>query len=292
MKSFLPQLGLLCAMILWASSFVALKIAIEFYDPMVVIFGRMFMGSLCFFVVYLRYRANMTIKRKDIPLLLFMIFCEPCLYFIFEAQAIVYTTASQAGMITAIAPVLVIISAALFLGERTGWRGWWGALLAVGGVVWLTVMNSPQENAPNPILGNFLEFIAMICATGYTIAMRKFVKNGYSPFFLTAIQAIGGTIFFFPALFLPSTELPGTFVLEGVFAIIYLGVFITLGAYGLYSYGLQHMEASRAAMYGNLIPVFSVIWGWTLLGERLSGFQFVAAGVVMFGVWFSQTQKK
>ena len=39
--------SLLIAMVLWASTFVALKLAFRAYDPMVVIFGRMLIASLC-----------------------------------------------------------------------------------------------------------------------------------------------------------------------------------------------------------------------------------------------------
>ena len=41
-----PYICLVLAMILWASTFVALKLAFRIYDPMVVIFGRMIVASI------------------------------------------------------------------------------------------------------------------------------------------------------------------------------------------------------------------------------------------------------
>ena len=87
-------------MILWASSFIALKIAFQGYHPMIVIFGRMVVGSICFLVFYRQLRHTV-IKREDVKYLLFMAVCEPCIYFIFEAKALELTSASQAGLITA-----------------------------------------------------------------------------------------------------------------------------------------------------------------------------------------------
>ncbi|MEE4243733.1 MAG: DMT family transporter [Desulfopila sp.] len=287
LKALLPQIGLLVAMVLWASSFIALKIAFRAYDPMVVIFGRMLVASLCLLIVGYRFRRAVTYQKGDYLLILFMAFCEPCLYFLFEAQALVYTTASQAGMITAILPVMVMISASLILKERTGVQGWLGALLAVAGVAWLTLESAPTENAPNPMLGNFLEFIAMICATGYMISLR-YLTIRYSPFFLTAVQAFVGCIFYFPFLFLPSTELPRSFDLVPGLAVIYLGAAITLGAYGLYNYGLKYIPASKAAAYVNLIPVLSVLLGWIVLGEKFERNQIIAAFIIMTGVWLTQ----
>ncbi len=290
-RKILPQLGLLTAMLLWASSFIALKIAFREYDPMVVIFGRMLVASICFLCVCFSFRRNFTYRKGDYKLLFFMVFCEPCLYFLFEAQAIMYTTASQAGMITAILPVLVMIAASHLLKEKILLRSWIGGLIAVLGVCWLTLESAPAEDAPNPILGNFFEFLAMVCATGYTIALRRLTLR-YSPFFLTALQAFAGCFFYFPLIFLPGTELPSSFNMPSGLAIVYLGAVITLGAYGLYNYGLKHVPASQAASYVNLIPVFSVVLGYLILNETFTSNQCIAAVIVMAGVWMTQMRKK
>ena len=114
-RSIIPSLCLVLAMVLWASSFIALKISFRAYDPMVVIFGRMLIASVCFLMIGIRYRRPIHYQKGDYRLLLFMAFCEPCMYFLFEAKALVYTSASQAGMITATLPVLVMIAAWLVL---------------------------------------------------------------------------------------------------------------------------------------------------------------------------------
>ncbi len=284
----LASLALVMAMLLWASSFIALKFAFRTYDPMVVIFGRMFVASICFLAIGRRVTRTLHYRRGDYKLILFMALCEPCLYFIFEAKAVENTTASQAGLITAMLPILVMIAASIVLKERIGARSWFGATVAVGGVCWLTLLSRPSADAPNPLLGNFLEFLAMLCATGYTIAMKNLTVR-YSPFFLTAIQAFAGCLFYLPLLLLPSTKLPDQLLHLGPgLAIIYLGAVITLGAYGLYNYGLKHVPANKAAAYVNLIPIFSVIMGWTLLGESLTSGQTVAAIVVVGGVYLTQ----
>ena len=283
----LPVLALIMAMVLWSSSFIALKIAFRAYDPMFVIFGRMLVASICFLLVGKRLVRSLNYQKGDYKLILFMAFCEPCLYFIFEAKAVENTTASQAGIITALLPILVMIAAAFFLKETVTKKSWAGALMAVGGVLWLTAESSPSSDAPNPILGNFLEFLAMVCATGYTISLKA-LTDRYSPFFLTAIQALIGSLFYFPLLFLPSTELPHQWHPTSGMAIIYLGAVITLGAYGLYNYGIKFLPANKGAIYVNLIPIFSVILGWLVLGETFTVYQFFAGFLILGGVYLSQ----
>ncbi|MCB2167145.1 MAG: DMT family transporter [Deltaproteobacteria bacterium] len=283
----LAYIGLVLAMMLWASSFVALKLAFRGYDPMVVIFGRMVVASICFAPFIPTFRSAMPFLRQDFRPLLFMAFCEPCLYFLFEARAMLLTTASQAGMITAILPLMVAVGARVVLGEILTVRTMVGFGVAIVGACWLSVAGQPSMDAPNPLLGNFLEFMAMVCATGYIISLKHLTAR-YSPFFLTAVQAFVGAVFFFPFLFLPSTASPKGFDLIPALAIVYLGAVVTLGAYGLYNYGVSRIPVSRASIFINLIPVFSVLLGAFLLDERFSFFQYVASGLVFIGIYLSQ----
>ena len=283
----MPIIALLLALLLWSSSFTALTCAFRTYVPLVVIFARMFIATICFLIVAKRITNSLQYRNGDYKPLVFMAICEPCLYFLFEAQAVVNTSAAQAGVITAILPILVMIAAAIFLKERCGMKTWVGALIAVAGVCWLTIKSTPSADAPNPVLGNFLEFLAMVCATGSTISLKALTTR-YSPWLLTAIQAFIGSIFYFPLLFLPTTNLPETFHWGATLAIVYLGSFITLGAYGFYNYGVKYIEASKAASFVNLIPVFSVILAWFFLGETFSLQQIFAATLIISGVYLSQ----
>ncbi|MGL1861904.1 MAG: DMT family transporter [Pseudodesulfovibrio sp.] len=281
--------ALLAAVILWASSFIVLKIAFTHFDPMVVIFGRMFIASLCFLLVFKSLR-HINYQPGDWKLLLFMGFCEPGLYFIFEAMALTYTDASQAGMICALLPLLVAVAARFTLGERISRRTLSGFGLAVVGAVLLSVAASSTATAPNPLLGNFLEFMAMICAAGYMVTLKSLTPR-YNPWFLTMMQAFIGSLFYFPLLFLPSTTLPTEFSTTGVISVVYLGIFVTIAAYGLYNYGMSKTPTSQASAFVNLIPVLTLLFGWMFLSERLNWVQYAASAIVIAGVYISQDKK-
>jgi drug/metabolite transporter (DMT)-like permease len=284
-RQLLPFFSLVLAMLLWASSFVALKLAFRGYHPMQVIFGRMFIASLCF-VVFIPSFRKLNWRRRDVKYLLIMAICEPCLYFIFEARALELTTASQAGMITAMLPLLVAILAWRLLKEHITRQTLAGFTLAILGAIWLSLASDASTDAPNPLLGNLCEFLAMICAAGYTISLKHLTDN-YPPLFLTAFQAFIGSLFFFPFLLLPEIGFP-TELNNGPFlAVVYLGTFITFGAYGCYNYSVSRIPASQAAGYVNLIPVFSVLLSILILGESLNMSQLLACGLVFIGVWIS-----
>lgn len=282
--------ALLLSMLLWSSSLIALKLAFTVYDPMVVIFGRMFVASICFLLLLKNIRKT-PYRKGDWKPLVFMAFCEPCLYFIFEALALKNTDASQAGMICALLPLLMAVAARLILKETITRLTLSGFILAVLGAILLSAAATPSEQSPNPVLGNSLEFVAMFCAVGYMITLKKLIER-YSPWFLTAVQAWMGAIFYLPLLFLPSTTWTTSFVPVPFFSIIYLGVFITLGAYGLYNFGMSRIPANQASAFVNLIPVFTLILGWTVLGERLAPLQYAGSALVLAGLYLSHKGSK
>ncbi|WP_207063107.1 DMT family transporter [Motiliproteus sp. SC1-56] len=278
--------SLLVAMLLWASSFVALKFAFRYYDPMLVVFGRMLVATLCFALVW-RWLPRPAYRPGDALLLCLMVLSEPCLYFLFEARALELTSASQAGVITAMLPLLVAMGAFVWLRERLDPIAWAGFALAMLGAVWLSLGADSQESAPAPLLGNFFEFCAMVCATAYTLCLKR-LSGRYSAWLLTAFQAFAGALFFLPWALVASWEQPPAYSGPGLAAIIYLGTLINIGAYGLYNVAVARISASQASAFVNLIPVFTVLLAWWLLGEQLNVEQWLAAALVIGGVFLSQ----
>ncbi|MFC3852139.1 DMT family transporter [Salinispirillum marinum] len=283
------HLALLLAMSIWGSSFIALKIAVGVMHPMQVIFVRMAIGAITFLLLYKLWASGVRYQAGDWKWLLGMAAFEPCLYFIFEAMALQYTTASQAGMITSMLPLMVAAGAWYFLREQISRYQWSGFGIAVIGVVWMSWNSDISASAPNPALGNFLEFLAMASAVGYTLLVKKLTR-GYSPLFLTAMQAFVGTAFFFPLAMTqpwPDTVALSTWIILG-----YLGVVVTLGAYGLYNYALSHISATVTAGYTNLLPVFTLFFGMVLLQDTMNLQQWFAIALVFAGVLLSQRAPK
>ena len=276
---------LVVAMALWGSSFIALKLAFAELPPLWVIFGRMALGSVVFICAW-RWRGQLDYRAGDWKYLLGLAICEPCLYFVFEAIALQNTSASQAGMITALLPLMVAVGAFVFLHERITRASLAGFLLAVIGVVWLSLGGKVDAHAPAPLMGNFFEFLAMLCAMVYTLTL-KYLSTRYSAFLLTAMQSFVGALFFLPVAAW-SAPFPATISLAGLAAVVYLGLVVTVGAYGLYNFALSRLPASQASAFINLIPLFTLLLAVLLLGESLTIHQLLGCGLVFAGVALSQ----
>lgn len=281
---------LIFAMLIWGSSFIALKSAMTDLSEYTVIFFRMLIASCCF-LYFIKDFIKYKFTKRDIQLILLLGLFEPCLYFIFEAKALLYTSASQAGMITSLMPLITAMAAGYYLKEIISRQLIFGSLIAMIGAVWLSVQATTTISAPDPILGNFLEFCAMICAAGYTIVAR-YLADKFSALFITAVQAFIGVVFFFPFFIYEYNTTTMNFTLEAFAWVAYLGVMVTLCGYGLYNYALTKIEASKTAMFVNLIPVFTLILAFLILGEKLSNSELIACGTIMVGVLISQISVK
>lgn len=290
-QAMIPHTALFFAMLFWGSSFIALKVALTAFTPWELMAGRMAVASLIFIPVLPQLWRTLR-NKGGWGLITLMVISEPCLYFVFETQALLYTSAAQAGMLVSVLPLVVALMAFVFLRERTSPRTWCGLCLAGAGVVVLSAGGVATESSPAPLLGNILEGIAMCCATVYTLCART-LSLRYTALEITAMQVFAGLSFFGMAALLP---LPAQLVTLPmpiapwlpVASIIYLGTVVTFGGYGLYNYGIQRLSAGQAAAYTNLMPVIGLVLGVCLLEESFTAVQYAASLVVIAGVCISQ----
>ncbi|MBB6479686.1 DMT family transporter [Spirochaeta isovalerica] len=285
----LPITAIMGAVILWGSSFAGTRVALRSLEPGQLVWIRQIFAVLAILPfagkLYPRHY-----RKGDWKLLIPMVLFQPCLYFFFESNALVYTTSSQAGVVAAVVPVLVALGAWMFLKETIGIKTIMGMVLSIGGVVVLTLSQSSGSQASNPVLGNSLEFMAMIFGAANMVIVKK-MSGRYSPFTLTAMQMVTGFIFFSPAafsLFRTSREI---WTPELIILLVYMGVFVSLGAFALYNWGMSHLPASKASVFINLVPVTAILFGWILIGEGLNPVQTGAAIVVILGVLLSQSRR-
>jgi len=117
------------------------------------------------------------------------------------------------------------------------------------------------------------------------MALGRDLLSRYSPLTITTFQALAAVVIFFP---LASLELfthqwgesnALTFV-----AVIYLALFCSVLAFFLWNYGISRLEASKAAVFTNLVPVFTVFGAYFLLGESMYPGQMIGGALVIGGV--------
>lgn len=281
---------LLLSMVAFGSSFVASKIALQYYDPIYVAAGRLFAGSIVF-IFFIKELSKVSLTRKDLLVLFLVGLFEPFLCFIFEGYALEYTSASQAGVITALLPLMVAVGAWFALSEKMNKVQMSGFMIAILGVISLTMMAKTTETAPNPFLGNILEILAMACAAISVINIKK-LSQKLSSWAITAFQVLISSVLFVPLLALTPSTYCLPFCSEAIGPILYLGIVVNIVAYGFYNYGVSKISASQATIYVSLVPVFAMFFAYLILKESMSLQSIVASFFVLGGVVISQMDFK
>jgi len=288
----LPYIAISLALLFWGLSFVATKIALTGFSPFSLIFIRAFIASI-FFIVWMFWKGFPKLKLKDHAMMFLISIFQPWLYFIFETNGLQLTSASKASLIISTIPVVVLILSVVFAKERI-------RLLSVAGIVCsltgVFLLISGQEGfewkISGSLSGDLLLFGAVISAAIYMLLVNR-LGGRYSPFEITAMQFIYGTLLFAPEFFLELNEINWNIIqLNAIAAVVSLAIFASIGAFLCYNYALAKISATQASVFLNGVPVVTVISAWFILGEKMTLIQLLGGFVVLLGVFLANSIKQ
>lgn len=278
-------ISLIIATVLYGTTLTAMKVCLNYYSEVEMITLRMIISSLLFLPFFLTVYKDLKVDKIDYKFIFLMMICEPCLYFLFETHALRYTSSGQAGVVSSLEPILIVIFAKIILKEHMPKIAYIGILLGIVGSVILSLGSDVNELAPNPVLGNSLELCAEIL-TVTSIITTKYLMEKYPPFFLAGAQVILGAVFFIILNIIKGGSFTPV-INESLPIIIYLGT-LTVVSYALYNYGICTLSASKASPFLYMLPISSVFFGCFFLGESFNLFQMFACLLIFIGIYISQ----
>src|SRR6266566_2931655 len=191
-----------------------------------------------------------------------------------------------------VVPVLFVLKERL---TKTKALGFISGLAGIGVISLL----SPNNDVLNRPLGIGLVFGGAIAYAIYTVTLRRFVASNSAdnPVSAPSSLAILAWISLFGWLFLiplSLLEAPWTYSWSPLswLGILYLALLSTVVGYFFYVVGVSKIGAGRAAIFGNLVPVFGVITSVLLLRENLSPWHGVSFLLILTGVVLVNRQRK
>jgi drug/metabolite transporter (DMT)-like permease len=96
-----------------------------------------------------------------------------------------------------------------------------------------------------------------------------------------------GTLFYLPFVFLHIGPVLQQTSLDGWLAVLYLALVCSLFGYLGWYNALKHIDASKAAVFLNFIPLFTILMSF-FLGTSFSWFFLLGAGLIIYGVYLTQ----
>src|SRR6266567_6319317 len=207
---------------------------------------------------------SLRIERKWIVNLVVMGVFSTTLYQIFFLYGVRYAAASDDSLVIGIGPVLIAIMASFVLKERLTKTKGLGFISGLAGIGVISLL-SPNNNVLNRPLGISLVFGGAIAYAIYTVTLRRFVASNRAdnPVSAPSSLAILAWISLFGWLFLIPLSLLEAWTYSwsplSWLGILYLALLSTVVGYFFYVVGVSKIGAGRAAIFGNLVPVFGVI---------------------------------
>ena len=198
----------------------------------------------------------------------------------------IYTTsAANAAILQATAPVMVALGARLYLGERLRRLQRVGVLISMGGVLLVVTRGRFAELAPSQLrLGDFLTLLALVGWSVYTVYGKR-VLAGHSPVLTTTAAYVCGTLVLVPlaiatAPLTPPARLgaPAAWVV-----LLYHAIPGAIAHFWWYA-AVERVGPSRAAMFMNVTPVVGLGTAALLVGEEIGPWHIGGAAMVLAGV--------
>ena len=280
--------------------------------PFMIAVIRYFLAVICFFLI-LRFKEgtlNWQFAKKNWKILVLMGLLSVTVYQAGYLIGELLTSASDASIMVATNAVWVVIISSSFLKtERFAWRKIIGSLLAFIAVV-IVVGFSPNVNVTNRILGDIVILLAALAYATYTVISRFFINKtredseSYQPssiWIMTWVSLFGFLITTPIALIIsPEFLIPATYLTippRVWIGISYLAFVSTIVAYTFYLEGVKRLNASRAAIFQALVPLFGVVFSALFLQEEFDVFVYpfalllVLIGIILVNRKTSQENK-
>lgn len=276
-------LSLVGACAAWGLSFVVTKFTLESMGAMTLVLGRFAIGAVILGAISPALRFQ-KIEKSDLKFFFLLCTFEPGLYYIFETYGIQKTDPTSAALIIAAIPVLVIIIAHFTAGERLTPSKIAGAAVSIAGVFVVTTGGVASMGAGTTLAGNLLVMGATVVASFFTVVLSRLAKR-YNPVTVTRFQVLFASLFFLP-LGVPEYVGQGCPVPDAwhLAALLFLALVPGLGAFFMYNHALSAIEAGRAAVFLNLIPVFTATAAWLFLRQEFTLFHLAGGALTVGGV--------
>lgn len=268
------------AVTLGAGNFLAVRFSNEGLPPFWGAGLRFGLAAMLFVAITLALRLRWP-RGEQLRLTVVYGVLSFAVFYALMYWALVRVTAGVATVVMAMVPLLTLLLAAAQRLERLRPRGAVGALLALAGLVWMTI--GPQD------VGLPLTALAAMVAAALTVGQGIIVGKRVSGNHPAVTNAIGMTVgavllLAFSAIAGESWVLPST--QRAVWAVAYL---VTLGSVGLFILVLlvvRRWTPSATSYMFVLFPVVTMALEAVIAGEPVTVQALTGAIVVMLGVWY------
>ena len=278
------------AVLLWAGTPAATKLAVGQLDPLAVGVLRTLIAALLALPLVLLQRPALPRLRGGRISLLLASLSGFALFPLLFSLGVSRTSAGHAALLIAVAPLFTGLIAASLLGRLPVRRWWLGTLVALVGIVVLIDDRFGLSLTEGGLAGDLLVIAACFAAAvGYVAGARA--AREISAWSVTLWNALGAAALLAP-LALALLPWPALWALgwSGWAALIYLAIPASMLAYAMWYWALAQDDIGRTGTIQFAQPLLGMLIAVALLGETLTWPLLAAAALIVAGVALAQSK--
>jgi drug/metabolite transporter (DMT)-like permease len=284
-----PGLELLMAsqVFVWSLNYIAAKLALEEMRPLTLASFRLVLAGTIYLGILLAMPRRMRLGWREVPSVALLGIFGVAINQSCFTISLGFTSIGHVALILAMAPVLVLLLARLIGQETLSPAKVAGIVLAFSGAALLAIEQGFRFRSGG-LVGDSIAFLGS-CGFACYAVLSKRVAHRHDPVSFNALIQLTGAVLWFPVAVHEGLRLNWTGVgWRGWTGLAYLAVFGSVVGYLIFYKLLGRISATQVASLNYLLPIVATSLGFVLLHERVGRFFFLAAALVLSGLWLAQ----
>ncbi|WXR61306.1 DMT family transporter [Peptostreptococcaceae bacterium AGR-M142] len=285
-ESIFKKYIMVIACIFWAGAFIAGKFSVKEFPVFSLTFFRFFFAVILMIPILKIKNENFKIDKNDFFTFLKLGIIGMVGYHILFFMALKFTSSGNSSLIAATNPIITTILAYIFLKEKISIKNTISICISFFGVL-IIITNGDINFITNMHFnkGDIIMVFAVFCWASYSIISKNILKK-YSPLKVTFYAFLFCTLFLIPFVIYenPMSYIPNT-SLKGWLAVLYMSIFASLIGYLIQQISIKNIGPSKTNLYINLVPMFSMIFAYFILGEPITKIKLIAGLFIVTGVY-------
>ena len=286
LKDFKLTLAILTVAVVWGTTFLSIRVAVETIPAWFVAGIRQFLAAVIMLFILLYRKQFQWIGWKNLGYQL--IFSSLMLIMANGLTTVAEETltSSLTSLMSATSPIVVFLGSVAIGLQKFTIRAMIGLLMCFGGILFIFWDGINDLANPDYRFGIFLLFIAIAGWASGTIFTKKMniqSKNiSLNLFYQFAFAGIIQIIFAF--LFTDNYNFENWSV-KSISAMLYLSVFGSVAAFFAYHYALTKVSPVQVSILAYINTIISIFLSWLILNEEISAKFIIAAILIILGVF-------
>lgn len=280
--------ALLGVALIWGTTFLGIRVAVETIPPWFVAAMRQSIASIILLIVLLQ-RKELAWKgwphaRRQMLLSALMIVVANGMTTVAE-QTI---PSGLTSLFNALNPLIVFIGCVLIGLQKPSLKGFLGVIIGFLGVVFIFREGISELLDPNYKTGIMFLCFAIGGWTIGTIYIKKNNQKSDNIFLDLFYQFVFSAIVQFVLAFIFSKDInPGNWSAHSLMAVGYLAVFGSVFAFFCYHYALKKVTAPEVSVLTYFNAIIALFLGWLILDEVITIDILIATVLIILGVFIT-----